>query len=291
MKRHAWLTIFIALAGIGLLFSALAASGYFTFLAKSVSTLPIGRMAAGPFIYSFNSAGVLHEAPNPDRSSSEYWWLDSGGLLILEEGIGKTIHGALPARDRWRLAYRRSSPLDTDDGYRPQNLFRLVTQERWGDVMIETAFRIDADNHSPSPNRNESNGLLLMSRYQDGDTLYYAGLRVDGHAVIKKKYRGTYYTLDEQPIFPGDYSRENAPNLLPHGVWLHVRSEVVTEEDGSVSLRLFLRQGEATEWTEVASALDDGSYGGTPPITAAGRAGIRTDFMDVSFDSFRAEEL
>ena len=39
---------------------------------------------------------------------------------------------------------------------------------------------VEADHFSTSPNRNSSNGVLLMSRYSDsGDTLYYAGMRVD----------------------------------------------------------------------------------------------------------------
>ena len=37
--------------------------------------------------------------------------------------------------------------------------------------------------------------MLLFNRYQDGQTLYYGGVRVDGAAVIKKKLAGVYTTL------------------------------------------------------------------------------------------------
>jgi hypothetical protein len=252
-------------------------------ITSAVPTLP----SFPNFVYSFNAPGTLFEAPSAVQSTSPFWFLSSGGRLTIQNGIGETIQGALLPSDPWYQAYARTSARDTDGGAHPQNLFRLVSKGTWGDSREELSFQIMADNLSESPNRNASNGLFLMSRYQSADTLYYAGIRVDGTAVLKKKYLGTYYTLAQATIFPGTYDRESAPNLLPHNSWLRLRFDTVTNADGSVSLTLSLLGGDYASWTRVASATDvPGRYGGTPAITARGHAGVRTDFMDVAFAKF-----
>lgn len=244
-----------------------------------------------PFTYSFAVAGVLHESGNEYETTSPYWWLNSGGTLLLADSTGSTIQGSLDTFDRWRIRYSLSNPTDTDDGYHPQNLFRLISRSEWQNPRSEAEFYIAASNQSRSPNRNESNGILFMSRYQNDDTLYYAGVRVDGHAVIKKKYHGTYYTMAEMPIFPGTYDRAQETNLLPQKTWFALRMETTTTIDG-VSITVLMRDGDSDAWIPLLSATDDGkTYHGTPAITERGRVGIRTDFMDVRFHSIRIEEL
>ena len=125
------------------------------------------------------------------------------GQMIFENGIGKTIQGDFPEGSKWQKKYEKSNPKDTDNGTHPQNIFRLVTKAKWQNFDQEAYFRINRLNLSSSDNRNESNGILLFNRYEDGDNLYYTGLRVDGTAVIKKKYAGKYYTLSEKVFFPG----------------------------------------------------------------------------------------
>jgi hypothetical protein len=158
------------------------------------------------FDYLFNNAGELNETGAMSESSSPYWWLNSGGRLNIDGTVGSTIKGATSATDPWRLAYAANNPTDTDQGAHPQNLFRLVTKSTWQNVRAQAQFYISSDHFSTSPNRNASNGLLLMNRYADqGQTLYYTGVRVDGTAVIKKKYKGTYYTMAQKAVFPGTY--------------------------------------------------------------------------------------
>lgn len=250
------------------------------------AALPLSKHE--PFTYTFAVDGVLQEAGSPQESTSPYWWLNSGGLLILKDGVGRTIEGKLDPLDRWRVRYGVSSPTDTEQGAQPQNLFRLITRSQWQHPRTEVEFFIAADNRSESPNRNESNGVLFMSRYKDADTLYYAGVRVDGHAVIKKKYQGTYYTMAEKPIFPGEY--RPGVNLLPQEVWFALRMETVTREDG-VHITLLMRDGDSDTWVELLSTVDDGRAYGTPRIEDAGAVGIRTDFMDVRFGEVRIEEI
>lgn len=243
-----------------------------------------------PFIYSFNSSGTLHEASSPGESTSPYWWLNSGGKMMLDGSVGKTIQGNLPALDKWRVLYAVSNPTDTDNGYHPQNIFRLLTKNVAGNQRVESLFKIEKDNWSGSPNRNASNGLLLMSRYLDGDNLYYAGIRVDGDAVIKKKYKGKYYTMAQKEIFTGAYNRDSNINLIPHKEWVGLRTENVANADGTVTVRLFMKRANETSWTKLLEAKDDGvKYGAV--IKGNGTGGIRTDFMDVSFESFRLEAL
>ncbi|PIR84105.1 hypothetical protein COU18_01745 [Candidatus Kaiserbacteria bacterium CG10_big_fil_rev_8_21_14_0_10_51_14] len=238
-----------------------------------------------PFVFTFNTDGVLHESATMEESSSPYWWLNSGGKLIIADKVGKTIHGPLPFLDVWRIRYALSNPVDTGNGYYPQNIFRLVTKPTAANQRVEMLFKIEKDNLTASPNRNASNGILLMSRHVDSDNLYYAGVRVDGTAVIKKKYRGTYYTMAQEKVFPGTYAENK--NLIPHRQWIGLRAENVRNADGTLTVRLFMKRANES-WKKILEAKDDGrTHGNTPVISGTGHAGIRTDFMDVSFESFR----
>jgi hypothetical protein len=154
-------------------------------------------------------------------------------------------------------------------------------------------FRIEKIQMSESKNRNESNGILFFNRYRDGDNLYYAGMRVDGHPVIKKKSKGTYYTLSYPPAQYEDgtaYHKTEKPNLLPEQKWIGMRVTCEDTESG-VQIRLYLNKRPGHEkWQFAAEAIDDGSVGG-PPFLDPGFGGIRTDFMDVAFRAYRVKEI
>jgi hypothetical protein len=232
------------------------------------------------FVYSFNVPGILEEKGTELESTSPYWWLNSGGIFVVNDGVGSTNLGKLNIFNPWRLAYARSSATDTEGGYYPQNLFRLITRTRWQNFREQAYFKIIALNMTDSENRNESNGLLLFSRYVNSDNLYYMGVRVDGTAVIKKKQNGVYHTLAQIKIFDGEYDRSISPNLLPINKWIGVASEVQDIQNG-VKLTLYVDIDDNGNWKEVLSINDQDS-----PITARASAGIRTDFMDVLFKDF-----
>ena len=158
-------------------------------------------------------------------------------------------------------------------------------------VRVESYFQIKSDQLSSSPNRNSSNGLLLLSRYKTSSTLYYAGVRVDGYAVIKKKINGTYHTLASKKIFwsPGLYDKVVHPNLIPKNTWIGLRSETKNNPDGSVGVKLFTDVGKKGVWSLILESTDNG-VGGTA-ITSSGYTGIRTDFMDVQFDNYKLENI
>lgn len=270
---------------------------------KNTDIVVNAAVATSSFAYTFNVDGTLEEAPEMDKSASSYWWVDSGAMMSIENGMGETVQGKLPAFSFWRIIYSKSNSLDTDGGYRPQNIFRLVTRQKWGDADEEAYFRIGNLNMSDSPNRNESNGLLLFSRYLDSDNLYYAGIRVDGHAVIKKKINGQYFTLAEKSVINTSiYDRMNNPILLPKNTWMGLKEEVVNTKNGGAEVKFFmdmtaessngsLDQSKKGNWVLVLDAIDDGkSYGGKA-LTEDSYGGIRTDFMDVEFTDFKITKI
>lgn len=212
--------------------------------------------------------------------------------MPIANGVGETIQGNLSALSPWHILYAANNPLDTDNGDHPQNIFRLVSRNTWQNYTEQAYFEIMRDNLSSSPNRNASNGLLLFNRYQNGDSLYYAGIRVDGAAVIKKKINGIYYTMAYKQIFPGTYDRTAHPNLIPKNTWIGLRTVVANNSNGTATIKLYTDVGKTGTWTLVLQSEDDGvSFGRTAPITHSGFVGIRTDFMDVLFDDFRVASL
>lgn len=272
-----------------------AAFLFYAFFLFCVNTSQLFASTAkdvGPtYLYNFNSSGVLAEVGNAAESWSPYWWVNSGGGMVIKNGRGSTLVGDIPTTDIWNKLYASSNPQDTDNGLHPQNIFRLITRSKWQDARQEAYFVIKKDNLSDSSNRNQSNGLLLFNRYQDSGTLYYTGVRVDGSAIIKKKLNGTYYTLAEiKGLYPGNYNHDSNPNLLPKNKWIGLRSEVINEANGSVRIKLYTDNGWTGKWKLVADVLDNGSKWGKP-IIEAGYGGIRTDFMDVEFENFRFRSI
>ncbi|MFZ2886238.1 MAG: hypothetical protein WA021_00280 [Minisyncoccia bacterium] len=246
---------------------------------------------SSPFGFSFNSPGTLYETGSESESSSPYFWLNSGGKLLIQNGIGKTVQGSLTTLDPWRVMYSSMNPLDTGSGYNPQNTLRLVTRSDWQNVEETLQFNIKKTNLTNTPNRDGYSGIFLMGRYGNSDNLYYAGIRHDGAAVIKKKINGTYYTLVQKQVFgaEGDYNKTTNPNLIPNNKWMGLRARFTNQSDGSVKIQLLLDKNNSGTWTTVLTATDK-STGGTP-LKNAGALGIRTDFMDVEFDNFRAEKI
>lgn len=241
---------------------------------------------------NFSGFQTLEESPSQQSSDNRNWWLNSGAYFFISNGISKTIKGELSDSDVWRLKYHTENPSETDNGYHPQNIFRLVSRTKWTNFEQSVYYKIDRYILSASSFRQASNGLLLLNRYQDGQTLYYTGLRVDGYAVIKKKYHGTYYTMSYVPILPGAYNRDLSPNLIPINKWIGIKTIVKNLPNTNVSIKLYTDIGKTGNWKLATETTDDGKmYADTPVISTGGYAGIRTDFMDVEFSDYRIEEF
>lgn len=248
--------------------------------------------ASKVFAENFDNGDMkLNETGKMSESASSDWWLNSGGYFYYRKGTGRTFQNLVRKSNKWHKKYNQNNPKDTDKGAHPQNIFRLVTRSKWENLTQQVYFNVKRNNLSKSKNRNESNGILLFNRYQDGDNLYYTGVRVDGRAVIKKKLDGKYYTLGLKRIIKGKYDRKNKPNLLPRHSWFGIKSEVITNSDDTVTINLYTDENRSGNWTLVLTAVDDNqSYGGAA-ITSEGYGGLRTDFMDVEFDEYKIEEV
>ncbi len=289
-----------------LTFAVVGALGAFFIPLKLIPTpsLPIfspqeilavaARTTTSPFVYNFGSNGTVEETGSIDESASPYFWINSGGRLVIENGVGKTVQGPLKAGDRWQLLYGASNPLDTDRGFYPQNIFRLLTRSTWNNVTQEVRFKLDKINMTNTPNRDGYSGLLLFNRYRDGDNLYYSGIRMDGTAIVKKKVKGTYYTLASSSVFKADsgYERNTNPNLIPGNRWMKLKNEVRDLPNGDVSITLWVDKNDSGGWTQVLNTVDKtGLYGGSDVIKGSGYAGIRSDYLDLSFDDYKLVEI
>ena len=263
-------------------------------LVPKTKALDIPSILAG-FNPILQRIGALNEAGQMNASTDPNWWLSSGGRLIVRNDVVQTIQGSLPENDPWRSKYASESATDSDNGAHPQNLFRLVSQRTFQQPRQEVFVRIDHLNLSKSSERDAWSGIFLMSAYAaDGDTLYYTGIRMDGHAVIKKKdlkLPGDHYAdpLAENTVFPGEYNRDNHPNLLPLDTWIGLRSTIIHSSSNSVTITLESDLGQPGKWRTVATAIDRHA-GGIGPITEPGNTGIRTDFMDASFRNYSVAE-
>ena len=242
------------------------------------------------FADQFSADSTLSEVGSLSGSKSPDWWLNSGAYLNIKDGVASTIQGNLASGDKWRQLYNKNNPAETDNGAHPQNIFRLVTRSKWRNYSQEAYFKINRNNFSTDPHRDASNGLLLFNRYRDGNNLYYAGLRVDGTVVIKKKTESVYYTMAQKRIYTGAYDRNNNQNLLPQNQWTGVKTEVRDTGNGVVNIRLYIDAKRDKNWQLVLEANDSGRDFGGRTISNEGFAGIRTDFMDVEFDDYKITE-
>jgi hypothetical protein len=228
---------------------------------------------------------TLDETDSPDHSIDDLWWLSSGGRVSFEEGgIIKTISGALSDHDMWSMLYNSKNAADTDGGSHPQNVFRLMTKSPWYNSMERVNVTIDKYYLSPSENRNGNNGIFLLSRYQDEKNWYGAGMTVDGRAVILKHHNDELAVLGEEKVYGGNYIKESHPILLPRGKRLGLKSEIRTLDDSTVSFKLSIDPGSGT-FIQILDVVDDGLSHG-PAILNRGNSGIKTDFMDATFQDF-----
>jgi hypothetical protein len=262
---------------------------------KKPSAKPSPTSIATPYpsplnLNGFYPMGILDETGSMSESSSSDWWLNSGGLVTMNGQSAQTIQGNLQTGSKWQTLYAQSNPTDTDNGLHPQNIFRLVTRNSWQNYQQQAYFKINKYNTSNSTNRNASNGFLLFNRYQNADTLYYTGLRVDGATTIKKKINGTYYTMAYKPYYSGIWNRDGNPNLIPVNTWIGLRS-IVKNENNIVHIEIYIDPGKTGNWIKAVESFDNGVEYGGAAITQPGYAGIRTDFMDAEFSDYKISSL
>lgn len=233
------------------------------------------------------SDSVLEETASPEESSSEKFWLNSGAYFYVFDGVGSTVTGSLEEGSKWQQAFWEYNPESTQGGFYPQNIFRLLTRDVWQNSQSTLEFVVHQNNLAKTPERNESNGVLLFMRYIDSDNLYYAGLRVDGHAVLKRKTFGEYETLAEVPVIEGTYHSITNPNLLKLNSPYSIRSSIKNNSYGDPVVDFYYRENPSDAWHHVFSYLDMSENA----IRATAHNGIRTDFMDVEFLRYEVKDI
>jgi hypothetical protein len=235
---------------------------------------------------------ILEESGKMSASKNSDWWLNSGGLMNLEDNVFSTNISRLKKNSYWQKTYAKTNPQDTDNGYLPQNIFRLVSRKEQQNFFQTVYFYIENVNLTDSKNRNESNGILFFNRYMDGDNLYYAGLRVDGNAVIKKKIDEKYFTMAEKEFTDKakEYDRDKNPNLIPAKKWIGLKSEIDNDNE-TVNIKLYADWSGNGDWNLLLEAKDKEDKYGKSPFLKKGRTGIRTDFLDVRFKDYEIKPL
>ncbi|MGY1644322.1 hypothetical protein ACI782_24710 [Geodermatophilus sp. SYSU D00703] len=196
---------------------------------------------------------AYREPDTPGVRTSPDWMVTSGSLFADDGGA-------------------RTGPVDDgspDVGSRSVTgsaVLRAVTvRDDFRDVQVVLDLRVEAMTVTDRTGRRDYDGVHLLLRYADPDQLYSVDLcRRDDTVTIKKKApdpgdsdAASYHTLAQVPF---DCTR---------GRW-STFSVRVGNEDGGVRLTL------STPEREVLSAVDDGA-GGSPPLTGAGRVGVRGD--------------
>jgi hypothetical protein len=241
------------------------------------------------FFDDFSKNYIVVETAHRKKSAHPDWWVSSGAYFISNGVVGHPIIGDLNVGDRWRREYSKNNPIDTDGGFHPQNIFRLVQKDKWGDYEQSVYVKLLRYRSSDAAGRNASNGVFLFGRYLDSDNLYYTGIRVDGLAVIKKKFDGHYHTLATAPLWPflTPYNRVSNPNQLPMAQWFGLKSVVKNTNQG-VLIEFYVDFKGSGDWRLIISALDAGVGGAA--LADAGHVGLRTDFFDVVFDNYYVQE-
>ena len=229
----------------------------------------------------------LDEIWLPEKSSNKNWWLNSGAYFYIKDFKGYTVQNELSDNDEWRLKYMHNTPSETDNGYHPQNIFRLISKAQFKDTEQELHFIIHKYHLSESENRNESNAVLLFSDYEDSDNLYYSGLRIDGTAIIKRKCETRYETLLQAKILDGQYDKEISPNLLNSNHEYALKVITTHDENDNANIKLYIKLSPEPDWKLIGDATDTNSC---RPNTNSS-VGIRTDFMDVEFTKYSVKTL
>jgi hypothetical protein len=216
------------------------------------------RFPAGSALVTNEFATYNPGAPEARRSPS---WIATSGSLFARDGGG---YSGVPDG---------GDPDASSSSATGSSVFRLVSRPRdLGDVSISMRLRIDGL-VAGSGSTDDWDGVHVFARYQSEARLYVVSVsRRDGTVVAKKKLPGgpsnggTYVQIGSTAHYP-----------LVHDAWHDVKLDV-RNMDGGVRLTLHL------DGHEILNVLDAGSGG--PPITEAGRVGLRGDLCEFQFDRF-----
>lgn len=240
---------------------------------------------------TFASKAAFWENPDLGSSENPRWFSESGNWYRVSNTLRQSsvTGGSYPSTGQSRLWTRR-----TDLEYPTVRLdFRLNE-------------KIGSDNNAGGPKIVVHRKLmtdLSGSRINDGASeAYYVDLArgiTTNTWYIQKKQSGDTTSLysggNYSPSFGGTYYALASGTFSPIvGTWYRAEVKVIPLTSSSLKIEVW-RAPAGEPLSLVASVTDDGSVGG-PALTASGptgpgprRAGIRTDWYDMSFDNIEIE--
>ena len=206
---------------------------------------PAGRsLISNEFAYRNPQAADAHRSPD---------WIVTSGSLFADDGAA------------WSGPVDGGSPGPSSEAATGSAVLRAVSvRDDFGDVVVSLGLNVARLTTTRRAGENSFDGVHLLLRYTNPDSLYAVSLcRRDGAVVVKRKEFGTrsddgYYTTLAQASSP-----------CPVGQWTDY-SVSVQDEPGGV--RLTMSVGSRI----VLSVLDDGQ-GGAAPLRGTGRVGVRGD--------------
>jgi hypothetical protein len=235
---------------------------------------------------------VYEEVWESSRNFTDRWWVNSGAFFFVKSWTWSTVQWELEAGSKWQVSYSKYGGwLETDWWFHPQNIFRLILNEKFKSFNQEAYFKINRYILSTDVHRRDPNWILLFNRYVDSNNLYYTWIRVDWNAIIKKKLKWNYYTLASKKILDWVYNRDTNPNLLPVNSWIWIKSEIKNLNEKSVIINLYSDLKNDWNWILVLSAIDNVDTSSIDIINESWYAWIRTDFMDVDIDRYYIKEI
>jgi hypothetical protein len=143
--------------------------------------------------------------------------------------------------------------------------FRLYSAETFGDVTVRFRLKNLGFGSTPRTPPRRWDGFHILLRVQDEYALYVVSVnRRDDTVGIKEKLPGG-------PSNGGTYTfvSQNAHYVFPVGEWQDVATTVETNEDRTVTIRLYI------DGKPLASATDTGANGKI--LVGRGKVGIRAD--------------
>jgi hypothetical protein len=223
--------------------------------------------------FSSGSDGLLtneYAYWNPTKSDAKQnanWEMNSGSLFQ-------------QSNSGWSGAPDASTPNATSSNGNDSAVYRMMTKRAdFQNVAVSVRLRNNGLVTTSRTPRQDWDGIHFWLRYQAEDHMYYASInRRDGTVILKKKVPGgttnggTYYDMGS-----------SAKHAVPYGSWQNVKATAKNNSDGSVTIALY------SEGTLLISYTDKGLGG--PPITAAGKLGLRADNCNFNFDDFTVDSL
>jgi hypothetical protein len=228
----------------------------------------VHSLRAPLFAPTFGSSGLVTNEyaahhPGARGAKRDDDWLVTSGSLLARHGWG------------WTGRPDGRAPGDGTGGSTDSAVFRAVSRRNdLRDIEVRLKLRNLGVTRTSRTPMHDWDGVNLMLRWRSQREIYYVALnRRDDQIVIKKKVAGGtvnggwYYPLTQSQPYP-----------VPYGKVQDIRATITNDPDGAVTIKVYFDG-------KLRLHANDAGVGG-PPITEAGRVGLRGDNAEFLFRDF-----